>query len=177
MIDLDGWIAGSRLPDAWVGGLSDSYTVVAFGETYGSIDLQLDPLGAYRLLGFPLPELTGACVSLEDRVRRRRTPAGGHRRRGVGAHRERRWAGEPDRRPGGGRARAAHHGNRGDRDEREAQLARRADEAGADGDDVTIINDAPSALEVPLTGVSTAGSDGRGWVRVEPGETSLDLRS
>ena len=68
MIDLDGWIAadGSRLPDAWVGGLSDTYTVVGFGETYGSIDLKLDPLGAYRLLGFPLSELTGACVSLED---------------------------------------------------------------------------------------------------------------
>jgi AraC-like DNA-binding protein len=68
MIDLDGWIAadGSRLPDAWLGGLSDTYTVVGFGETYGSIDLKLDPVGAYRLLGFPLSELAGACVSLED---------------------------------------------------------------------------------------------------------------
>jgi AraC-like DNA-binding protein len=68
MIDLDGWIAadGSRLPDAWLGGLSDTYTVVGFGETYGSIDLKLDPLGAYRLLGCPLSELAGECVSLED---------------------------------------------------------------------------------------------------------------
>ncbi len=68
MIDLDGWIAadGARLPDAWVGGLSDAYTVVGFGETYGSIDLKLHPLGAYRLLGFPLSELRGACVALED---------------------------------------------------------------------------------------------------------------
>jgi hypothetical protein len=43
MIDLDGWITadGSRLPDAWVGGLSDTYTIVGFGETYGSIDLKL----------------------------------------------------------------------------------------------------------------------------------------
>jgi AraC-like DNA-binding protein len=68
MIDLDGWIAadGARLPDAWIGGLSDTYTVVGVAETYGSMDLKLDPLGAYRLLGFPLSELTGACVSLED---------------------------------------------------------------------------------------------------------------
>jgi AraC-like DNA-binding protein len=68
MIDLDGEITadGARLPDAWVGGLSDTYTVVGVGATYGSIDLKLDPLGAYRLLGFPLSELTGACVSLED---------------------------------------------------------------------------------------------------------------
>ena len=49
-----------------MGGLSDTYTVVGFGETYGSIDLKLDPLGAYRLLGIPLSELAGACVSLED---------------------------------------------------------------------------------------------------------------
>jgi hypothetical protein len=68
MIDLDGEITadGARLPDAWVGGLSDAYTVVGVGERYGSIDLKLDPLGAYRLLGFPLSELTGACVSLRD---------------------------------------------------------------------------------------------------------------
>jgi AraC-like DNA-binding protein len=68
MIDLDGWISanGTRLPEAWVGGLGDAPTIVGFGKTYGSIDLKLHPLGAYRLLGFPLSELTGACVSLED---------------------------------------------------------------------------------------------------------------
>jgi AraC-like DNA-binding protein len=68
MIDLDGWIEADRerLPDAWVGGLSETYTVVGFGDTYGSIDLKLQPLGAYRLLGFPLSELGGACVSLDD---------------------------------------------------------------------------------------------------------------
>jgi AraC-like DNA-binding protein len=31
-----------------VGGLSDTYTVVGFGEAYGAIDLKLEPLGAYR---------------------------------------------------------------------------------------------------------------------------------
>jgi AraC-like DNA-binding protein len=68
MIDLDGEITadGAQLPDAWVGGLSDACTVVGVCERYGSIDLKLDPLGAYRLLGFPLSEVTGACVSLDD---------------------------------------------------------------------------------------------------------------
>jgi AraC-like DNA-binding protein len=68
MIDLDGWISadGRRLPDAWVGGLAAVPTIVGFGETYGSIDLKLHPLGAYRLLGVPLSELTGACVPLAD---------------------------------------------------------------------------------------------------------------
>lgn len=68
MIDLDGQIRadGQDLPDAWLGGLSSTYTVVGVGETYGSIDLKLHPLGAYRLVGFPLSELAGACVSLED---------------------------------------------------------------------------------------------------------------
>jgi hypothetical protein len=46
-----------------------------------------------------------------------------------------------------------------------------------DGDHVTIVNDAASALEVPLTGVAAAGPDGCGWVRVAPGETSLERYS
>ena len=46
-----------------------------------------------------------------------------------------------------------------------------------DGDRVTVINDSASALEVPLTGVSAAGPDGCGWVRVQPGETSLERYS
>lgn len=68
MIDLDGWIEadGQRLPDAWIGGLLDRHTLVGFGDSYGSIDLKLSPLGAYRLLGFPLSELGGECVSLAD---------------------------------------------------------------------------------------------------------------
>jgi AraC-like DNA-binding protein len=68
MIDLDGALLadGAPLPDAWVGGLSDTYTLVGFGATYGSIDLKLRPLGAYRLLGFPLSELSGQTVPLTD---------------------------------------------------------------------------------------------------------------
>jgi len=68
MIDLDGRLDadGEALPDAWIGGLHDRPTIVGFGETYGSIDLKLSPLGAYTLTGLPLSELTGACVPLED---------------------------------------------------------------------------------------------------------------
>ena len=68
MIDLDGGLTadGAVLPDAWIGGLDDRPTIVGFGDTYGSIDLKLNPLGAYTATGLPLSELTGACVPLED---------------------------------------------------------------------------------------------------------------
>jgi AraC-like DNA-binding protein len=68
MVDLDGRLDadGEPLPDAWIGGLDDRPTIVGFGDTYGSIDLKLSPLGAYTLTGMPLSELTGACVPLED---------------------------------------------------------------------------------------------------------------
>jgi AraC-like DNA-binding protein len=68
MIDLDGGLEadGEALPGAWIGGLDDRPTIVGFGDTYGSIDLKLNPLGAYTLTGLPLSELTGACVPLEE---------------------------------------------------------------------------------------------------------------
>jgi AraC-like DNA-binding protein len=68
MVDLEGGLraGGQVLPDAWVSGLADSYSVVEFGESYASIDLELTPLGAYRVLGRPLHELAGSVVSLED---------------------------------------------------------------------------------------------------------------
>jgi AraC-like DNA-binding protein len=70
MVDLDGGIRadGDPLPDSWFGGLSDGYTVVEFdGGSYSSLDLEFNPLGAYRILGVPLSELNGATVvSLED---------------------------------------------------------------------------------------------------------------
>jgi AraC-like DNA-binding protein len=68
MIDLDGLLEvhGEALPDAWIGGLDDRPTIVSFGDTYGAIDLKLTPLGAYRLTGIPLSELSGACVPLRD---------------------------------------------------------------------------------------------------------------
>jgi AraC-like DNA-binding protein len=68
MIDLDGALLADEkpLPSAWIGGLSDRHTLVGFGASYGSIDLKLNPLGAYSLLGMPVSELAGACVSLTD---------------------------------------------------------------------------------------------------------------
>ncbi len=69
MIDLVGAISADhqRLPDSWFGGLNTTYTVVGFGGgSYGSIDLEFNPLGAYRVLGVPLSELEGVVLSLED---------------------------------------------------------------------------------------------------------------
>jgi AraC-like DNA-binding protein len=68
MIDLYGWIRddGQPLPDAWFSGLGETYSVVEFPGVYASVDLELHPLGAYRVLGRPLSELRGAVVALED---------------------------------------------------------------------------------------------------------------
>jgi AraC-like DNA-binding protein len=68
VVDLGEPIAagGRRLPDAWVGGLSDTYELVDVGPGYASVDLKLTPLGAYRLLGVPLDHLAGAVVALDD---------------------------------------------------------------------------------------------------------------
>jgi AraC-like DNA-binding protein len=66
MIDLNGSIRADGMPltDAWVGGLGDRPTVVGVDQSYSSIDIKLDPLGAYRLLGRPLSELARQNVSL-----------------------------------------------------------------------------------------------------------------
>jgi AraC-like DNA-binding protein len=68
MVDLEGGLRadGATLPDAWVSGLGNTYSLVEFGPSYASIDLELTPLGAYRVLGRPLHELAGSVVSLED---------------------------------------------------------------------------------------------------------------
>jgi hypothetical protein len=57
MIDLDGWIAadGARLPDAWVGGLSDTDTVVGFGETYGCVSSRTGTRASTRSKAFCSP--------------------------------------------------------------------------------------------------------------------------
>jgi len=47
--------------------LSDRYAVVGFGGgPYASLDIELTPLGAHRILGMPLSELHARCVALED---------------------------------------------------------------------------------------------------------------
>lgn len=68
IVDLEGQISldGTPLPDAWIAGLSDRHAVVGFTSRYASIDLELTPLGAWRVLGLPLGELEGQTVRLED---------------------------------------------------------------------------------------------------------------
>jgi AraC-like DNA-binding protein len=68
MIDLEGSLRadGEPLPHAWCCGPDETYTVVEFGGTYGSLDIELTPLGAYAVLGRPLHELAGRAVALED---------------------------------------------------------------------------------------------------------------
>lgn len=68
MVDLEGALRadGAALPDAWVGGLGERYTVVEFGSTYASIDLELTPFGAHAVLARPLHELASSVVGLEE---------------------------------------------------------------------------------------------------------------
>jgi AraC-like DNA-binding protein len=68
MVDFDGAITanGEPLPDAWIGGLNQSYTVVGVGRRYASLDIELTPLGAYTVLGRPMAELGGRCVPLVE---------------------------------------------------------------------------------------------------------------
>jgi AraC-like DNA-binding protein len=69
IIDLEGSIRadGQRLPSAWIGGLGERPTMVGLGGgAYASVDIQLTPLGAYTVLGWPLAGLAGECVALED---------------------------------------------------------------------------------------------------------------
>ena len=68
MVDFEGAITanGESLPDAWIGGLTESYTVVGVGRRYASLDIELTPLGAYTVLGRPMGELAGLCVPLVD---------------------------------------------------------------------------------------------------------------
>lgn len=76
MIDLDGALSadGVALPAAWVGGLSDTYSVVELGGTYASVDVKLTPFGAYAVLARPLHELAGSVATLQDLL----GPAGEH---------------------------------------------------------------------------------------------------
>ncbi len=68
MVDLEGALRenDATLPHAWVGGLSDSYSLVELGDAYASLDIELTPLGAYTVLGRPLHELAGTVVCMED---------------------------------------------------------------------------------------------------------------
>jgi len=54
------------LPSAWIAGLDDRPKLVETGGRRAALEVKLTPLGAYRLCGTPLRELTGEVVALED---------------------------------------------------------------------------------------------------------------
>jgi len=68
IIDFDGALRvdGKRLPDAWLAGLVDGPSVVSFEPPYRSLELKFTPLGARAILGWPLDELSGEIVGLDD---------------------------------------------------------------------------------------------------------------
>jgi AraC-like DNA-binding protein len=55
-----------RRPPAFVMGARGSYTVVDGGCAPSYLELWLDPLAAYRLLGLPMDELSGQLVDLAE---------------------------------------------------------------------------------------------------------------
>lgn len=59
-------IDGVRLPRVWISGPSTRPDVVEFGRAHDSLDLKLTPLGAYSLIGWPLRQLAGEVVALDD---------------------------------------------------------------------------------------------------------------
>ncbi|HWH11545.1 MAG TPA: AraC family transcriptional regulator [Solirubrobacteraceae bacterium] len=55
-----------ELPDDWLGGIGVTHDIVEMPRHHASLDVKLDPLGAYAVLGRPVSELAGGCVSLRD---------------------------------------------------------------------------------------------------------------
>jgi AraC-like DNA-binding protein len=52
--------------DSFVGGLHTAASIVEGAASWACIELRLTPLGAYRLLGLPMHELSNRTVDLED---------------------------------------------------------------------------------------------------------------
>jgi len=69
MIGLRGTLGmsdGAPLPKAWIGGLGGDCAAVEMSDEFSTLDVQLTPLGARRLLGLPLHEIAGQVASLEE---------------------------------------------------------------------------------------------------------------
>jgi AraC-like DNA-binding protein len=65
-IETDG-VPGSKRPhDSFLAGLHTTPTVVEGGDSWACIELRLTPLGARRLLGRPMHELTNWTLDLEE---------------------------------------------------------------------------------------------------------------
>jgi AraC-like DNA-binding protein len=64
ILNLAGAFGG--FPNDFVAGLADSVTVVESQAGTSCIDLKLTPLGAFKLLGVPMHELTGRVIDLRS---------------------------------------------------------------------------------------------------------------
>lgn len=60
------WKIESERHDSFLAGLHDRPTVVEGAQSWACIELRLTPLGAHRVLGLPMHELTNCVVELED---------------------------------------------------------------------------------------------------------------
>lgn len=60
------WLIERDHHDSFIAGLHDVPTVVEGAPTWACIELRLTPLGAHRMLGLPMHELTNCVVELED---------------------------------------------------------------------------------------------------------------
>src|SRR4029453_5866907 len=58
--------SGRQRRDSFVGGMSAAPAVVRGATSWACVELRLTPRGAYRVLGWPMPELTNRAVPLED---------------------------------------------------------------------------------------------------------------
>jgi AraC-like DNA-binding protein len=63
---IDGPESGRQRLDSFVGGLSAAPSVVHAAATWACIELRLTPLGARRVLGWPMDELANRAVPLGD---------------------------------------------------------------------------------------------------------------
>jgi len=59
-------VNGAWLPQVWVSGPSTRPDLVELGRAHDSLDLKFTPLGAYSLIGWPLRQLAGEIVGLDD---------------------------------------------------------------------------------------------------------------
>ena len=60
------WTVDGGDRDSFLAGLSDRATMVEGAATFSCVELRLTPLGAHRLLGLPMHELTNRAEELDD---------------------------------------------------------------------------------------------------------------
>ncbi len=68
IVTLEGPVraGGQVLPHSWLGGLAGECQLVTLGASHASLDVKLNPLGAYALCGRSLRELDGGFIGLDE---------------------------------------------------------------------------------------------------------------